>query len=278
MKFIDAHVHFYDANLPEGLVWPEKDSGYHETALPKNLIDDVTTAPCSVIAIETSIRECDDNWLIELANQSPIIGAVILNLGINSAAFGKRLETARNCRKFRGCRLRPIDDFDLSKPDLEDKILCLPKQAPVVELGCPNNQIADQIVDLANKLSCKTFVVDHFGHPNIKYREQDKSWEKRIAKLAECQNIHCKITALTQFSSHQKTDYQDYFRVLNFIEKNFGSKRIIYGSNWPPVQVTGGHNQNIRILKSYFGEKTRAIEQFFWRNASRIYLQKSKIT
>ena len=54
--------------------------------------------------------------------------------------------------------------------------------------------------------------------------------------------------------------------------KPFGSKRLIYGSNWPCTKKTGDYKSFVRVVHGYFSRKGQdACDRYYWKNAAEAY-------
>ena len=67
-------------------------------------------------------------------------------------------------------------------------------------------------------------------------------------------------------------DIEHYRSVLDMLWNNFGSKRLIYGSNWPVTKKSGDYDSFIRVVNQYFVAKGQeASERYYWKNAAEAY-------
>ena len=67
----------------------------------------------------------------------------------------------------------------------------------------------------------------------------------------------------------QKEDFTIY---LDHLLKCFGSKRIVYGSDWPVCLVTAKYEEQLEIVQNYFRELTKTEKNdIFVLNAVRFY-------
>ena len=67
-------------------------------------------------------------------------------------------------------------------------------------------------------------------------------------------------------------DVAHYESLLDVLWDHFGSRRLVYGSNWPCTKKSGDYKSFVRLVGSYFERKGQpASEQYFWQNASRAY-------
>ncbi len=226
MKIFDSHVHFVDPNRAEGVVWPAANKDFFGQHLPDDLLE--STAPAELtgcIAVETSRRPVDDAWLLQLARENSLVEGVVLNLQPDISEFSSRLEQARSAREFVGIRFRPIEEYALDSPMLLQNIDLLQRTGKTIEFGARNSELKRSFAQLASRFPETNWILDHCGHP-----EQAESpapeWCECMTEIAELPNVFCKIS-----SEYCATD--TWAPVLHFLIDTFGTKRLMYGSNWP---------------------------------------------
>ena len=86
---VDAHIHLFDTSRPGGVPWPEKsDTVLYRPATPRRYKQ--VTAGLGVvaaIAIEASPLASDNDWLLGLAAEDPIIVGVVGLFGTGNFHF-----------------------------------------------------------------------------------------------------------------------------------------------------------------------------------------------
>lgn len=111
-----------------------------------------------------------------------------------------------------------------------------------------------QVTELAQKFPNVNIVLDHFGSPEDVANDpaELESWKKNIAELAKCPNVYAKISGLMPvlgLGYHKPpmgplgdpgpTAEEMHKSVLGTLAtetiKAFGSKRCMFGSNFPVV-------------------------------------------
>lgn len=258
MEIIDSHVHFFDADRIEGIVWPPIDSsirvaGNASPARRKALATDSLLT--GVIVIETSRREIDDDWLLALAHEENLIVGAVLNLQPDVDDFEARLNVACESSAFVGIRLRPISNYDLSCQTLLRNLELLGDRNKTIEFGAPDQRLKLAFARVAANLQGTTLILDHAGHPNAG-SYGDAEWLASMRKIAACPNAFVKVT----MSAHQFTEWRE---TLDVLVELFGAERLLYGSNWPVSEVA-----EVNALLEYFGGDAHA---FFHDNARRAY-------
>jgi L-fuconolactonase len=65
---------------------------------------------------------------------------------------------------------------------------------------------------------------------------------------------------------------EDFTPYLDVVFEAFGTKRLMYGSDWPVCNVAGGYSKSLNILTAYTQQLTENEQAlFFGENASSFY-------
>jgi len=273
---IDSHVHFYDPDIPGGLVWPGKGSSLYRQVLPKHLLDQKQYAPIrGVIIVEASPIVGHNDWLLELSTGDPLIKGIVGNLTPGGPDFRAHLETYRQKQLFCGIRINAtLLGQLLEKQSLDDLRLLSEARLTLDVLGDPN--MLPSVVKLAKAIPSLTIVVDHLCNVRITKQAPPKNWVDGIADVARFENVYCKVSGLMENARSEQTAaptetsfYQPY---LDVVWDNFGEDRLMYGSNWPVCEIAGDHEIVQRIAIDYFATKgTTASKKFATTNAMNAY-------
>ena len=119
---IDTHIHLFDKTRPEGAPYPRDMPGGGEPpqgmiALPNRY--QAITAPFGVvgaIVVEASPRLDDNQWILDVAANAPIIVGLVGRLDPADQAFGKHLDRLHQNPLFLGIRQGRLH-LGLDKPD-----------------------------------------------------------------------------------------------------------------------------------------------------------------
>jgi L-fuconolactonase len=84
-------------------------------------------------------------------------------------------------------------------------------------------------------------VIDHGGKPAIVDRAWEP-WASDIAALAEHPQVTCKLSGLATEAGSTWTA-QTLGRYVDHLLARFGSKRLLWGSDWPVVDLAGGYDR-----------------------------------
>jgi len=254
MHLLDSHVHVVDLSRPEGVVWPAVDSPLYRNASLEDLAALYSGAGLSgCIVVETSRRDVDDDWLVTLASEQPLVSGVVLNLRPDKPGFAERLDRALESDRFVGIRLRPIADYDLLSRRLIDNLARMADAGKTVEFGAESAEQKRQFAALADRLPELRLILDHGGHPPG-HGEALAEWQKGIQEVAARANTAAKMTGGDQ-------------PVFDHLANAFGTDRLLYGSNWP-VSAATSMQQRLDTLHGFAGTDAPA---FFAANAERVY-------
>ena len=113
-------------------------------------------------------------------------------------------------------------------------------------------------------------VIDHAGKPDIAGRGFD-SWSRWIRRVAAHPRVHCKLSGL---ATEAAWDWSvDTLRpYLDHLLECFGASRLIWGSDWPVVELGGGYlrwREATNVLIAQLREDER--DAILGGNARRFY-------
>ncbi|WP_187428216.1 hypothetical protein ROLI_003590 [Roseobacter fucihabitans] len=104
-----------------------------------------------------------------------------------------------------------------------------------VDLCCMARQI-----DIAADLVCAcpevAFILDHCGTNNMQSGEF-LPWRDRMARLAELPNVHVKFSGITAYVPKDAGPDDPVAAVADTVLNLFGPKRLIWGGDWPVVDL-----------------------------------------
>lgn len=115
------------------------------------------------------------------------------------------------------------------------------------------------------------FVLDHCGIPNVKGNELDP-WRQYIRGLAKFPNLACKISGVIAYCDPQRVTTEAIRPFVEHCIECFGWDRVLFGGDWPVCNLTSSLGNWVAIAGELLrGESVHRQEQFFFRNAERIY-------
>ena len=125
--------------------------------------------------------------------------------------------------------------------------------------------------DLAHDCDEVNLVLNHCGVPSIAAGEIDQ-WSKDIKKLSELQNVICKLSGLMAYCAPGTSSQETIQPYVDHVLECFGPNRIVWGSDWPVVNLGKGIQEWIKVTNSILAklssDEASKIASF---NAERIY-------
>lgn len=253
---IDAHQHFWQYNAKEyawigpGMEILKKDH------LPVNLTPYLAEADIDgTVAVQARQTLTETEWLLELAEQHPFIKGVVGWVDLRSPKLSEQLELFCEDPKFCGVRHLVQDEPDdqfmlgedfirglelLAKFDLTYDILIFPWHLPV---AC----------ELVQKFPDHRFVLDHIAKPSIA-DGLVTPWDIDIQRLAAYPNVFCKVSGMVTEADWRQWQPVDFRPYLDVVFDAFGSKRIMFGSDWPVCTLAGTYAEVFGLIADYVGQ------------------------
>ncbi len=277
-RFVDAHVHFYDPDRKGGVVWPEeKDKLLYRTVLPKDFLKTAEFHGVrESILVEASPRIEDNQWLLDLADESPSILGVVGNLPVGDLEFRGHLELFAKNPLFRGIRIREKELVDFSGASYVEDLRHIATQGLSVDvLGGP--AMLPNIVKLAETVPTLRIIINHFPFDASTDLFVRDAAERAMENLATRPNVFAKVSNIVRKLAPEFQHAATYRSRLDHLWKTFGENRLLYGSNWPVSDHIAPYSTAIDILKEYLAEMpSEQSEKFFWRNSRVAYNWKER--
>lgn len=116
-----------------------------------------------------------------------------------------------------------------------------------------------------------TFVLNHCGVPDIAGGRLGP-WRADIATLAEAPNVVCKLSGILAYCAPGNANETTIRPVVDHVLDVFGPDRMVWGSDWPVVDLANGLPDWLDVTESILGalsaDEAAAVGH---RNAERIY-------
>ena len=274
---VDTHVHFIDPTRPQGAPYPDpqEESRLYRTVLPLHFKG--ITGPLGVtgvVVVEASHWVEDNQWILDMAVDEPLIVGFSGNLDMRSDSFEDHLNRFAANPLFSGIRPRSVDPADYSGSTVLGAAELLAEKDLQLDahMGYYDMEHLSRLVDAVPQLR---IVINHIGAGRpIDGVAANPEWADVMRQMARRPNVFCKVSAVLQHSAvlPAPEDVDFYRPTLDVLWDAFGEDRLVYGSNWPNVEQIGPYSQELAITSGYFREKgDDAAEKFLWRNAKAAY-------
>jgi predicted TIM-barrel fold metal-dependent hydrolase len=276
---IDTHIHLYDTTRKGGVPWPPVDD---EVLYKPHLPDEFKRVAqpagvTGVVIVEASDRLVDNQWVLDAVKDDPFYVALVGNIDPYREDFEEQLGKLRRDPRFVGIRVRVRGkDVDYADPQVVANLGLLAKANLSADI-LMNGQGVERIQDvdrLARAIPDLHIIINHVLGYDIDGRPPSKEWIAAVARLAENKNVYVKVSGLYQRCAVQPAsqDPAHYRALLDVLWDAFGSKRLVYGSNWPCTKKSGDYASFVKLVNAYFADKGQAAaENYFWKNAAEAY-------
>lgn len=253
---IDTHQHFWKYNDRDYPWITAAMDNLRRDYLPADLLPLIKAAGIGgTVAVQA--RQCleESAWLLQLADDHLFIRAVVGWVDLCSERVVQQLELLAQHPKFRGVRHivhdEPDDEFmlresflsglgQLKRFDLTYDLLLLPRHLPA---AC----------EVAKRFPDQRFVLDHIAKPSIKNKQMEP-WASDVKRLAEFDNVSCKLSGLVTEAQWNSWTAQDFEPYLDVVFGAFGPRRLMIGSDWPVCTLAADYTSAINLTAEYVGK------------------------
>ena len=270
---IDAHQHFWHYN-PKQHEWiDDKMSVIRKDFLPVDLLPILQKNNFDgCIAVQADQTEMETKFLIDLAIKNNVIQGVVGWVDLKAENIYEQLAYYKQydiVKGFRHVLQNEEPDFMLESNFLNG-IQCLQDFNYTYDLLIFPQHLPAAI-KLVKQNPHQLFVIDHIAKPYIKFG-LIAQWKKDIELIAKFENVFCKISGMVTEVDYENWQDSDFLPYIDIVVKAFGTKRIMYGSDWPVCLVAASYREMLNVVENYFnGFSETEQEDFFGKNAQLFY-------
>jgi L-fuconolactonase len=271
---IDSHQHFWTFDPVRDSWIDESMQSIQRDFLPADLQPILAKYGIDgCLAIQADQSEVQNDFLLGLAGEYNFIKGVVGWVDLQSSRVDDRLAYYGRFNKLKGIRHVLQGETDralMLKPAFMNGIRALKTYDLAYDILIFPDQLA-YTYEFVKAFPQQRFVIDHIAKPNIKLRQID-DWATAIKTVAQCENVYCKISGMVteaEWINWQPTDFKLY---LDVVFEAFGSKRLMYGSDWPVCNLAGGYDKMIAFVQNYTAKLTSTEQaDVFGNNAVSFY-------
>ena len=243
---IDAHFHIWQlARQDYGWLTPALAPIYRNVT-----VDDWQreSTPCGIrggILVQAAPTEAETAFLLRAAGDNDAVLGVVGWVDMQVSDAASRVERLARHAKLKG--LRPMLQ-DMADPDW----ILQPAVQPALQAMAACNLSLDALVkpvhlpcilQLVDRHPSLRIVIDHGAKPAIASPGDcgpGSDWERGLQALASGTNVFCKLSGLwTEAGSG--AGVESTRSCAQQILSMFGSQRVLWGSDWPVLELAGGY-------------------------------------
>lgn len=275
---MDAHQHFWRLDRGDyGWLTPAL-GAIHRDFGPADLAPILARHRIArTILVQAAPTEAETAWLLDVARGTPFVAGVVGWTDFEARDAPEAIARLAHGEKLVG--LRPMVQ-DIADPDW----LARPSIAPAFEAMAAHGLVFDALVlprhlpRLAGVLERHpglAVVVDHGAKPRIRERELD-AWRAAMAAIAAHPGTCCKLSGLVT-EARSGDGAAELAPWIDALVGLFGPARLIWGSDWPVVELAGGYDRwraiTLEALEDLAADEREAV---LGGNAERVYLGRSQ--
>jgi L-fuconolactonase len=266
MPHIDAHQHFWifdpvrDSWINDEMAVIQRDflPGDLHPVLKANGVD-------GCIAVQADQSETENDFLLSLAKGNDFIEGIVGWVDLRADNIDDRLEYYSQFEKIKGFRhvLQGEQNRALMlKPEFKRGISKLKEYSFTYDILIFPDQL-QYVSEFVEAFADQKFVIDHLAKPNIKDQKID-DWAKAIRTVAKHDNLWCKVSGMVTEADWKNWKAEDFFPYLDVILEAFGTKRVMFGSDWPVCQVAANYAEMKGIVEQYTANLSATERALFW--------------
>lgn len=265
---IDAHQHLWRIGR-NACTWPTPDLAAIYRDYEVGDLEAIAR-PLGItgsVLVQSQPSDRDTDWLLEIAAASPFILGVVGWADLKALDAPARITKLAADPKLKG--LRPM------LQGLAQDWILDPAAEPAIQVMIDHDLTFDALVFPRHLPSLAVFarrhpdlaiVIDHGAKPLIAEGTLDP-WRDDMAALASLPNVVCKLSGLvTEAGDRPPAALAPYVEHLVAI---FGQQRLMWGSDWPVVELDGAYAGWLTLAHDLVGEALT--DSIFGAAARRFY-------
>jgi L-fuconolactonase len=263
--------------------WPTPDEGpiFRDVLPPEYTAFAKSQGVVAAGIVEASGIVEDNQWILDLVANDPFYSFFVGNLEIGAPTFAADLARFAADSRFVGIRgylTGPAEGITLSAAqlaslrDLADRGMTL----DIISRGTKNPK--SQVQALCTAVPNLRIIIDHLGGAKGP-APVDATWEADIRRIAAaCPNLYMKFSSFYDMYAPgdvvyaSPTDLASYKPHFDVLMSAFGPNRLVWGSNWPVIELHGSFADQIAIAEQYLAPLGTAVrDKVMFKNALAFY-------
>jgi L-fuconolactonase len=208
------------------------------------------------VLVQSDDSDADNGYLLEQADLHPQIAAVVGWVPIqDAAAAAQRLDALQAHPRFAGVRasvhFNPDADWILS-PEVAAGLDVLAERGVPFDYTSVRRRHLELVPELMERHPDLSVVIDHISKPPV-MRAEREPWWTNIRRAAEHPGVHAKLSGIFPAQADMTVwEVDDLRPFVDHAVDCFGPSRLMWGSDWPIVNLAGGYKRMFEALDSIF--------------------------
>jgi L-fuconolactonase len=247
---IDSHHHLW-LYSPQEYGWIDENMKViRRDFLPEHIHQEIQAAGIDgVVTVQAHQSIAETEWLLKLAAGNDlmrgVVGWVPLIDGNVRDALGP-LAANPKLKAIRHVIQSEADPDYILREDFNRGIQALPEFGLIYDILIFERHLP-QTIEFVDRHPNQIFVLDHIAKPRIGAHVVSP-WAENMRELALRPNVYCKLSGMVTEADYRywtEADLQPYFDVAL---EAFGSRRLMFGSDWPVCLVAVEYRRWFQIV------------------------------
>jgi len=270
---VDAHQHFWDPARGD-YGWLKPGNPIHRVFGTNDLRPLlVQTGVDATILVQAAPTPAESDYLLGIARNTPWVLGVVGWIDLEKADAADEVRRRASDPLFLGVRpmLQDLADPDwILKPGLTSALNAIAAEGLVFDALILSHQLG-AITELATRHPQLAIVLDHAAKPRLGDADAMLTWARGIESLAALPNVTCKTSGLlTELPPGGSKD--DVARAIGVLFDLFGADRLLWGSDWPVLALSGDYQDWFDLAREAIAAKeSSAVRAVMGANAVRVY-------
>lgn len=279
MEVIDSHQHFWYYN-PDTHGWI--DDSMHlirRDFLPDHLAPILKAHQINgTIAVQVEQTVSETNFLLDLAEKNDFILGVVGWVDLKSKDLDHQLQALDHHSKLVGFRhivQGEADPIFVLQPEFRRGLEMIFERGYTYDLLIYPHQLPAAL-ELLEYFPTTPIVIDHLAKPYIQ-AGYHKAWSLLMREIAAFPAVRCKWSGMITEANWASWAPEDLKPYLDVTAEAFGPQRLMFGSDWPVLNVAGTYERVLAVIRDYISEwdeKDQAA--VMGGNTRRFYLDRDK--
>jgi L-fuconolactonase len=221
------------------------------------------------VVVQAAPTIAETEYLLGIADATPWVGKVVGWIDFEDRSHRRHLERFARHPKFAGVRpmIQDIADPDwMHRPDVQwayEAIMAL--DLTFDALGYPIH--AENFLRLLLRYPAMRAVVDHCMKPAIR-QTAFEPWAKDMTRIARGTGACCKLSGIVT-EAGPDWSFETVAPYARHVISAFGAERVMWGSDWPVVEIAAPYNTWRETAERIVDEEDRGM--IFGGTAAKFY-------
>ncbi len=270
---VDSHVHFWNYDKVKDAWITDDMKVIQQHFLPEQIKKELQCNSIdAVVAVQADQSEMETFFLKQLAYDNSFIKGIVGWVDLQNENIEEQLHIFSKYPVIKGWRhiVQAEPDGFLTNENFLRGIGCLQKYQYTYDILVYPNQL-NETLTFVNRFPNQKFVIDHCAKPTISKNEINE-WKQLMKEFSQQSNVYCKLSGLITEAKWNEWKDVDFYPYLDVVFDSFGTSRVMFGSDWPVILLSGTYAMWKGVVKNYMKQFSEVEQKnVFGMNAIKFY-------